>query len=415
MANANVTVDYNDERFKNVESDKAAAMSDVNNTYDPMINQSDKFYDAQIDASKDWADKQSELQQERSDFAIEQIEQQKEQAKKDYLKEQTGAYTDWQKESNKYGAGAEEMASQGLGKSGYSESSQVNLYNTYQKRVASARESYRQAVLSYDNAIKDARLQNNSALAEIAYNALKEQLALGLEGFQYKNSLILEKANRKTELDNMYYGRYQDVLQQINTENAMAEEIRQFNKSYELDVKKYNEDVRQFNKSHQLEIDKYNEQIRQFDEEIAELKKQNKHDNEMDIANLELARDELVLARDKLENVSQSSSGDGGDGLIVKGPDTGNLDEFPSPISNIFKGVAGVGETVKNAVYGGADSGKGGEKPSYSGGNYEPTPNMASILALGYGPISAEKLNSLVISGKVEEYEKDGQLYYRKK
>lgn len=372
MANANVTVDYNDERFKNVESDKAAAMSDVNNTYDPMINQSDKFYDAQINASKDWAGKQTQLQQERSDFAIEQIEQQKDQAKKDYTKEQSGAYVDWQKESNRYGANAEQLASQGFGNTGYSESSQVNLYNTYQKRVASARESYRQAILSYDNAIKDARLQNNSALAEIAYNALKEQLALSLEGFQYKNSLILEKANRKTELDNMYYGRYQDVLQQINSENALAEEIRQYNETLAEQKRQYDADLL--------------EKQRQYNETLAEEKRQ-----------------------------YDSKYGDGGGGLIVKGPDTGNLDEFPSPISNIFKGVAGVGEAVKNAFSGGAGGGKGNEKPSYSGGNYEPTPNMASILALGYGPISAEKLNSLVISGKVEEYEKDGQLYYRKK
>lgn len=325
MANANVTVDYNDERFKNVESDKAAAMSDVNNTYDPMINQSDKFYDAQINASKDWAGKQTQLQQERSDFAIEQIEQQKDQAKKDYTKEQSGAYVDWQKESNRYGANAEQLASQGFGNTGYSESSQVNLYNTYQKRVASARESYRQAILSYDNAIKDARLQNNSALAEIAYNALKEQLALSLEGFQYKNSLILEKANRKTELDNMYYGRYQDVLQQINSENALAEEIRQYNETLAEQKRQYDADLL--------------EKQRQYNETLAEEQRQ-----------------------------YDAKYGDGGGGLIVKGPDTGNLDEFPSPISNIFKGVAGVGEAVKNAFSGGAGGGKGNEKPSYHGG-----------------------------------------------
>ena len=334
MANANVTVDNNDERFKNVESDKAAAMSDVNNTYDPMINQSDKFYDAQINASKDWADKQTQLQQERSDFAIEQIEQQKDQAKKDYTKEQSGAYVDWQKESNRYGANAEQLASQGFGNTGYSESSQVNLYNTYQKRVASARESYRQAILSYDNAIKDARLQNNSALAEIAYNALKEQLALSLEGFQYKNSLILEKANRKTELDNMYYGRYQDVLQQINSENALAEEIRQYNETLAEEKRQYDSDLL--------------EKQRQYDSDLLEKKRQ------FDASLLEQQRQ------------YDDKYGDGGGGLIVKGPDPVKFDEFPSPISNIFKGVAGAGEAVKNAFSGGAGGGKVSEKPSYN-------------------------------------------------
>jgi hypothetical protein len=92
-----------------------------------------------------------------------------------------------------------------------------------------ARESYTRAVLNYDNAIKDARLQNNAALAEIAFKTLQEQLKLSLEGFQYKNNLLLEQANKKTELDNIYHQRYQDVLNQINTENALAEEIRQYN------------------------------------------------------------------------------------------------------------------------------------------------------------------------------------------
>ena len=114
------------------------------------------------------------------------------------------------------------------------------MYNTYQNRVATARESYNQAVRNYDNSITEARLQNSSVLAEIAYQALQQQLELSLAGFQYKNQLILDQANRKTELDNIYYQRYQDVLDQINAENSLAESKRQF----DLELK---EEKRQFN------------------------------------------------------------------------------------------------------------------------------------------------------------------------
>jgi hypothetical protein len=194
-----------------------------------MIDKTDSFYQSQIDASKQWADKQSQLQQEKSDFAIQQIEQNKEQAQKDYTKEQSGAYADWQKQSGQYGVAAEQQAAQGLRGSGYSESSQVAMYTAYQNRVATARESYLRAVQNYDNAITEARLQNNSLLAEIAYNALQQQLELSLQGFQYKNQLVLDKTKQKLEVENMYYNRYQDVLAQINREHALAEEIRQFN------------------------------------------------------------------------------------------------------------------------------------------------------------------------------------------
>lgn len=227
----NYDINYNDPRFGKVESAKGQALTELEQTYAGMIGQSDQYYNAQIQATQDWAAKQQQLQQDRTDFAIEQINQQKEQANKDYLKEQSGAYVDWQKQSNQYGTNAEQMASAGLTNTGFAESSQVSMYNTYQNRVAAARESYNQAVLNYNNAIKDAMLQNNEALAQIAYESLQKSLELSLAGFQYKNQLILEQSNKKIELDNMYYNRYQDVLQQINTENAIKEDIRQYNET----------------------------------------------------------------------------------------------------------------------------------------------------------------------------------------
>ena len=254
----NYDINYDDSRFTQVESDKNAALSDLEKTYAGMINNSDKYYDNQIQASKDWADKQSQLQQEKTDFAIEQIEQNKAQAKKDYTKEQSGAYVDWQKQSNQYGANAEQMAAGGMTNTGFSESSQVSMYNTYQNRVATARESYNLAIQNYNNSITEARLQNNSVLAEIAYEALQAQLKLSLEGFQYKNQLILEKTNKKTDLENQYYNRYQDVLKQINTENALAEEIRQYNE-------KMAEEKRQYNETLALQKAQLEEEKRQFD------------------------------------------------------------------------------------------------------------------------------------------------------
>lgn len=242
MAN-NYDVNYEDERFAQVESDKEQALTEMEQTYAGMIQDTDKHYQQQIDASKQWAEQQSRLQQEQNDFAVEQIEQQKEQAKKGYLKEQSGAYADWRKQSNQYGPEAEKMASSGLANTGYSESAQVSMYNTYQNRVASARESYNTAVQNYNNAITEARLQNNAALAEIAYEALQTQLELSLQSFQYKNQLLLDKANQKTAIENTYYSRYQDVLSQINSENALAEQIRQYNEQMAEEKRQYDESM----------------------------------------------------------------------------------------------------------------------------------------------------------------------------
>ena len=211
-------IDYEDKRLTGIEDEKNQKLTSEEMTYGSMIDNTDKFYQAQIDASKDWANQQSQIQQEQTDFTIEQIEQQKEQAQKDYTKEQAGAYVDWQKQSNQYGVNAEKMASAGLAGTGFSESSQVSMYNTYQNRVATARESFNKAVLNYNNAIKDARLQNNAALAEIAANALQQQLELSLQGFQYKNQLISELSDKKMQIESLYNDKWKTQLDVMNKE-----------------------------------------------------------------------------------------------------------------------------------------------------------------------------------------------------
>lgn len=330
----NYDINYNDKRFTKVESDKNVALNEIEQTYGGMISESDKYYQSQIDASKEWADKQTQLQQEKTDFAIDKIEQEKQQANKDYTKEQSGAYVDWQKQSNEYGVNAEKTAAAGLANTGYSESSQVSMFNTYQNRVVAARESYNKAVLNYNNAITEARLQNNSVLAEIAYEALQKQLELSLQGFQYKNTLITEKANKKTALESEYYKRYQDVLEQINTENDLAEKVRQFDASLK-------------------------EQQRQFD----------------------------------------ALHSGGTDGGIIKG------------------GVVGTSSKPKSAkeAYSYIQDKRNSSNSSTSNKSGSTPIDMNSVTALGYGPISASYLNSLVASGVVEEYVSGGMRKFRKK
>lgn len=363
---ANTNVNYDDERFGQVEAEKNQAMTELEQTYGGMINESDSYYQAQIDASKQWAETQNQLQQEQTDFNIEQIEQQKDQAHKDYTKEQSGAYVDWRKQSNQYGTEAEKMASAGLQNTGFSESSQVSMYNTYQNRVATARETYNRAVLNYDNAIKDARIQNNAALAEIAYKALQTQLELSLQGFQYKNQLILDQANKKTELDNNYYNRYLDVLNQINHENAMNEEIRQYNQTYELQVKEYNEGIRQFN------------------EEIARLKQKDAEEYKMQIKELELKKQQMEEEKRQFEE-SQAFKRE-------------QLAEEKRQFDLQFEKKSGGGS-------GGSGGGKTGTVPKTGDIPKTQTSDLPkatrdSILALG-GPYSAENVASMVARGDV--------------
>lgn len=363
-------VNYDDSRFTQVEAEKQNAMSELEQTYDGMIDQSDGFYQAQIDASKEWAEKQGQLQQEQTDFAIEQIQQQKDQAKKDYTKEQGAAYKDWQKQSNQYGANAEAMAAQGMDKTGYSESAQVSMYNTYQNRVATARESYNKAVQDYDNAMTEARLQNNATLAEIAAEALEKQLELALSGFQYKNQLLLDKVDKKTTMDQMYYNRYQDVLAQINQENALAEEIRQYNEKMAEERRQYDESLA--------------EEKRQYDESIAEEKRQfdlTAESNGIDInkgGDSGQASDDAILlsiqklgygdltAEELAELIEKGEVILNEDGTVSKAPTEGNANSWNS--ANKYTSAKEVSHFFSNAMNGVKNVLKGGTPAATSKG-----------------------------------------------
>ena len=215
-----MNIDYNDQRFQQVNNEKQARLNEVNNTYNNMINQSQQYYDNLAKEAENYGNKQQELQQQKTDLAIDRIEQQKQWAKEDYTKEQKGAYQDYVNQTDKYGINAERLAQNGLLGTGYAESSKVSMYNAYQNRVATARQAYTRAVAEYDDSIKEAQLANNATLAELAHNTLQTKLELALQGFQYKNDLIKTRLNEVNNVDNTYYSRWNDVLQQINKEKA---------------------------------------------------------------------------------------------------------------------------------------------------------------------------------------------------
>ena len=409
--NPDYKVDYNSDQFQKVEADKEAALTQNSQVYGDMIAGADKFYTDLQNQHMEWADKQAQIQQENTDFTIEKIEQQKEQAQKDYLKEQSGAYVDWQKQSNRYGVEAERQASAGLDKSGYSESSQVAMYNQYQNRVATAREVLAQAKLNYDNGIREAMLQNNAALAEIYATAYLKQAELALEGFQYKNQLLIEQSNKQLEIDQMYYNRWQDVLHQINTENAMAEEIRQYNETMKWNTEKANIDNqikikvaeldRQFQadmKAIEMQFNDYQAYIeREFKKKMLNAETQAKKD---------LLEQEQKNALEKIEKERQEQE------KLLKyqydlqkqsvGTVSGTSTSTTKPTTKITDTASSANKVTTNKV------------TTNNATTKNPPLNMQSVVD-AFGPISPAKLEQLIAEGKATTYVQNGQTYVKKK
>jgi hypothetical protein len=175
------------------------AMNDMAGVYENMISQNNAMAAKEQAAIDQYAEEQKKLQQEATDLTLQQMEQQKAEAADDYAKEQSAAYIDYQKQTAKHGVNAEQMASMGMRGTGYSESAKVAMYNAYQNRVAVARQTYNKLVTDYNNAMAEAKLQNSSALAQIAFNALQSGLQLNQQTLQNEQNLLLQKLNAEDQ------------------------------------------------------------------------------------------------------------------------------------------------------------------------------------------------------------------------
>lgn len=186
-------------------------------------------YANNLQQQNDMLAQQSAIQKEQSQAntnqTINEINQQREYANKDFNKEARGAYQDYQKIVNPYGVQAEKMASNGLGNAGYSETSKLNAYNTYQNRYATARESADRLQQDFNNQITQARLSGNKELAEIALNELQTKMTNIWNQLNLDTSLAQNKVSYNQWLDEFNYNKQQDEIA-----NAFAREQFEYQK-----------------------------------------------------------------------------------------------------------------------------------------------------------------------------------------
>lgn len=186
-------------------------------------------YASNLQQQNDMLSQQSQIQKEQSqantEQAINEINQQKEYANQDFNKEARGAYTDYQKTINPYGVQAEQMASNGLGNSGYSESSRINAFNTYQNRYATAKSSADKIQQDFNNQIAQARLSGNKELAEIALNELQTKMNNLWNQLNLDTTLAQNKVSYNQWLDEFNYNKQQDEIA-----NAFAREQFEYQK-----------------------------------------------------------------------------------------------------------------------------------------------------------------------------------------
>lgn len=175
---------------------------------------------------------QRTLQNQIIDKGIEKVQnevtKQKEQYEQDANKTARGLYADYRKQANPYGVAAETLASQGLNRSGYAESSQVNLYNQYQRSVVELENKTRELKANADFQMNQAYLDADVQKAQSALSLYQQQAQLALQEYDMKHTRDREKVQDEQWEKNYALNREQFDFQKQQAQQSQANWEREY-------------------------------------------------------------------------------------------------------------------------------------------------------------------------------------------
>ena len=217
-----------DERLAQIEKAKLDAINQSNNTYDQMHQDNQNMLDQNTNYAEEYEKTQNENLDKQLEFYKQNIDKQKEQAQKNYETESLRAENDYIAYNNPYGYQAETFAAKGQLGSGLTRTAQIGSYNAYQNRLATANKAMNDAFTQYDLDMNEAIINNDVQKAQNALDKLKMILGFQENFYDTKNQINQNQMSNNQNLNSDYYGRYMDMVNQINSEKEREEAIRQF-------------------------------------------------------------------------------------------------------------------------------------------------------------------------------------------
>lgn len=178
----------------------ATGYEDIEN----LTNQQNSMLDESLKQQQDIVNKQTQMN-------IDALEKNKTEVDQQVAKTNQGLYSEYKKATNPYGVNAEQLYSRGLGNTGYAETTQTNLYNTYQKNVTDTVNNAQKLKSDFDFQISQARQNGDITLAQNALQIYMQKMQLLTQEYELRN-------NREQYL----YQKEQDALQQSNWEKEYA-------------------------------------------------------------------------------------------------------------------------------------------------------------------------------------------------
>lgn len=232
-----------EQRYAQLEQEKQNAYNQANKTYEDLLNQNTAYSNSVNDYLNKYQTTQNDIYDKQTQFQVDLQNQNKEKAEKEYQKEAIASKNAYYDFINPYGVQREIQAQNGLNGTGYSETAKSQAWTTQQNRTAQARASMNEAKLQFDNAIKEAYLNNDVNKANLALQILQQQQEEMLRNFNYVSDTKQNQLSTSLNLDSEYNNRYNTLYSQIQQEKAREEAIRQWEAEMAEKQRQYNESL----------------------------------------------------------------------------------------------------------------------------------------------------------------------------
>ena len=185
---------------------------------DKYVANYNQMLDQSLQQQNDIVNKQTQMQ-------VDSLGRQKEQIDREATQQNRAIYQDYKKNSNPFGQQAENLAGQGLANSGYAETTQARMYNTYQNNITATLNNARQLKADVDFQINQARQTGDITLAQNA-----------LQLFNQRMQLLSQEYDMRNNREQFLYQKSQDALAQRNwqTEFDYNKSVADRNYNYQL-------------------------------------------------------------------------------------------------------------------------------------------------------------------------------------
>ena len=175
--------------------------------------------------------KQNEILDQQLQMQQDVVNRNKAEIDQNTNKTNSGLYAEWKKASNRYGPNAENLYTQGLGNSGFAESTQTNLYNTYQKNITDTNNTAMKLKADFDFQMQQARQNRDVQQAQYALELYQQKMNLLTQEYDLKNQKEQQiyqrgidernynyQVERDKVSDNQWEKEYQRMLQQAEAQ-----------------------------------------------------------------------------------------------------------------------------------------------------------------------------------------------------